>query len=152
TPGGMLQADKWKTSTSALVDQMLTVDHVNNTWQFRNRRFHAMTLLIVNFVRGRLASHARAGDLDDWVHTQLTSDLTEALGGPVFAALGDFVAKVENDSEARAQLYNLLSYLVDEADNDLVFQTALTTLADQVQMFLDDPDLIPVAHVMGAAM
>jgi len=46
----------------------------------------------------------------------------------------------------------LLQYLVNEADNDLVFQTALTTLADQVQMFLDDPDLVPVARVMGAAV
>ena len=26
-----------------------------------------------------------------------------------------------------------------------IFQTALTTLADQAQMFLDDPDLVPVA-------
>ena len=45
-----------------------------------------------------------------------------------------------------------MQYLVDEADNDLVFQTALTTLADQVQMFLDDPDLVPVARMMGAAL
>src|SRR5439155_25724506 len=47
---------------------------------------------------------------------------------------------------------DLLQYLVDEQHYDLVFQTALTTMADQVQMFLDDPDLVPVAHVMGAAM
>ena len=45
-----------------------------------------------------------------------------------------------------------MQYLVDEADNDLVFQTALTTLADQVQMFLDDPDLVPVARMLGAAL
>jgi hypothetical protein len=78
--------------------------------------------------------------------------MTDVLGGPVFASLGDFVGKVENDADARDQLYKLLGYLIDEAQNDAVFATALTTLADQVQTFLDDPNLVPVARVMGAAM
>jgi hypothetical protein len=147
------QGDAWKASTSALVDQLLTVQkNPNGTWQFANRRFRAMSILIVNFLRGRIAAHTKAGDLDTWVHQTLTQDMTDTLGGPTFAAANDFVAKVESDTSARGQLYGLLQYLVDEANNDLVFQTALTTLADQVQMFLDDPDLVPVAHVMGAAM
>jgi hypothetical protein len=146
------QADAWRTSTSALVDQMLTVEKVGNNYQFKNRRVHAVTLVLLDFVRGRLASHTQAGDVDQWVHTGLTQDLTDVLGSPTFAAMGDFVTKVEADPDARDQLYQLLQYLVDEADNDLVFQTALTTLADQVQTFLDDPDLVPVARVLGSAM
>ncbi len=147
------QASSWKTATSALVDQMLTIQqNPDGSFQMQNRRAHAITSIMVDFLRSRLASHATAGDLDDWVHKQLTQDLTDTLGGPVFAALGDFVAKVEADPDSRTQLYNLLQYLMDEADNDLVFQTALTTLTDQVQMFMDDPDLIPVAHVFGAAV
>jgi hypothetical protein len=113
---------------------------------------HAVTLILVNFVRSRLSAHAQAGDLTDWVHKTLTQDLTDTLGGPVFAALTDFTSKIEADPDARTQLYNLLSYLVNEAGNDLAFQTALTTLADQVQTFLDDPDLVPVAHMLGQAM
>jgi hypothetical protein len=147
------QGDAWKAATSSLVDQLLTVQkNPNGTWQFANRRFRAITILIVNFLRGRIAAHTKAGDLDTWVHQTLTQDMTDTLGGPTFAAATDFVSKVEADTDARGQLYGLLQYLVNEADNDLVFQTALTTLADQVQMFLDDPDLVPVAHVMGAAM
>lgn len=147
------QGDAWKAATSALVDQMLTVQkNSNGTWQFANRRFRAISILLVNFLRSRIAAHTKAGDLDAWVHHNLTQDLTDTLGSPTFAAATDFVSKVEADADARTQLYGLLQYLVDEADNDLVFQTALTTLADQVQMFLDDPDLVPVAHVMGAAM
>jgi len=78
--------------------------------------------------------------------------LTEKLSGPTFAALADFTQKIEADDDARTQLYKLFQYLVDEADNDSAFQTALTTLADQVQMFLDDPDLVPVARVLGSAL
>lgn len=150
---GMPQASAWKTSTTALVDQLLTVKkNTNGTYQFENRRFRGISILMVNFLRGRIAAHAKAGDLDTWVHQTLTQDMTDTLGGPTFAALADFTAKIENDTDARTQLYGLLQYLVNEADNDLVFQTALTTMADQVQMFLDDPDLVPVAHVMGSAM
>lgn len=149
----MPQQTAWNTATSALVDQMLTVQkNPNGTYQFKNRRFRAISILLVNFLRGRLQAHAQAGDLDAWVHQNLTQDITDTLGGPTFAALADFTAKVEADPDARTQLYQLLDYLVDEADHDQVFQTALTTLADQVQMFLDDPDLVPVAHVMGAAL
>ncbi len=146
-------AASWKSATSALVDQMLTVQqNSNGTYQFANRRFRAISLLLINFLRSRIASHTQAGDIDSWTHQTLTQDITDQLGGPSFAALADFTAKIEADPDARTQLYNLLQYLVDEADNDLVFQTALTTLADQVQMFLDDPDLVPVARVMGAAV
>jgi hypothetical protein len=147
------QATAWKAATSALVDQMLTVvKNTNGTYQFQNRRFRAISLLMINFIRGRIAAHTQTGDIDDWVHKNLTQDITDQLGGPTFAALADFTAKVEADTDARNQLYGLLQYLVDEADNDLVFQTALTTMADQVQMFLDDPDLVPVARMMGAAL
>jgi hypothetical protein len=146
-------AGAWKTSTSALVDQMLTVQkNTNGTYQFQNRRFRAISLLMINFIRSRIAAHATAGDIDTWVHQTLPNDISDQLSGPTFAALADFTAKVEGDTDARNQLYGLLQYLMDEADNDLVFQTALTTMADQVQMFLDDPDLVPVARMMGAAL
>jgi hypothetical protein len=145
------QATAWKNATSAMVDQMLTVEQLpDGSYRLKNRRVHAVTSIMVDFIRSRLKAHPT--DHDDWVHKQLTQDLTDKLGGPVFSALSDFVAKVEADPDARTQLYSLLQYLMDEADNDLVFQTALTTLSDQVQMFLDDPDLVPVAHVFGAAM
>jgi hypothetical protein len=147
------QSASWKSATSALVDQMLTVEKMGNgNYQLKNRHMHAITLILIDFIRTRLTSHSKQGDLLTWVHQTLTQDLTDILGGPVFAAFADFTAKVEGDPDARTQLYGLLSYLVDEANHDAAFQTALITLTDQVQTFMDDPDLVPVAHVMGSAM
>lgn len=147
------QSASWKSATSALVDQMLTVEKMGNgNYQLKNRRMHAITLILIDFVRTRLTAHSKQGDILTWVHQTLTQDLTDILGGPVFAAFADFTAKVEGDPDARNQLYGLLSYLVDEANHDAAFQTALITLTDQVQTFMDDPDLVPVAHVMGSAM
>jgi hypothetical protein len=147
------QAAAWANSTSTMVDNMLTVEQkTDGSYQLKNRRMHAVTNILVEFVRTRLKEHAKAGDVEDWVHKKLTQDMTDIMGGPVFAAMGDLVAKIEADPDARTQLYNLLQYLMNEAQNDTVFQTALTTLADQVQMFLDDPDLVPVAHIFGEAL
>ena len=64
---------------------------------------------LLDFLRSRIAAHATAGDLDAWVHQTLTQDITDQLGGPTFAALADFTAKVETDPDARNQLYGLLA-------------------------------------------
>jgi hypothetical protein len=145
-------AQSWKIATSALVDQMLTITQSGGTYQFANRNFRAISLRVVDFLRGRIAHHANAGDLATWVHQTMTQNATDMMGGPVMAALGDFSGKITADPDARTQLYGLLNYLVNQANDDLVFQTALTALADQVQTFMDDPDLVPVAHVLGAAL
>jgi hypothetical protein len=146
------QQGAWASATSALVDQMLTIEkQADGNYRMQNRRMHAVTLVLIDFIRNRLSTHVTAADSDDWVHHTLTNDLTDLLGSPVFAAAADFVAKVESDPDGRTQLYGLLQYLMDEANNDLTFQTALTTLADQVQTFMDDPNLVPVAHMLSAA-
>lgn len=147
-----LQASKWKTAASELVDLILTADHTGAAWQFRNRRFHGMTQILIDFVRARIAVHATAGDFDAWIHHDLTSDLTEKLSSPVFAALSDLTGRIVRDAGAKAQMYGLLNYLVDEAGHDQVFRTALTTLADQAQMFLDDATMVPIVRVFGNAM
>jgi hypothetical protein len=152
TDDGAIQASRWKAATSTLVDQVLTVDRVGPAWQFRNRRFHAITQIVLRVLHDRIQAHAAAGDLDTWVHTELTSDVTDRLGGPVFAALGDLVIRVEHDRAAHDQLYAMLGYLIDEPGHDQVFRTVLTTLADLAQLLLDDRDLVPIAHVFGAAL
>jgi hypothetical protein len=152
-PDGAMQSAKWKAATSALVDQVLTVDQTSPTsWQFHNRRFHAITQALISFVRGRVAAHAATGDLDSWVHQDLTGDLTDKLTGPVFAALGDLSGAIEHDDAARAQFYGLLLYLIDEAGHDAVFRNALALVADQAQQFVADRDMVPIAHVIGNAL
>ena len=45
---------------------MLTVEKMATAAiSFKNRRMHAVTLLLLDFVRGRLQAHTKAGDLDD---------------------------------------------------------------------------------------
>jgi hypothetical protein len=145
-----MQAGKWKAATSLLVDELLTVDSVDGSSRFRNRLLHGIAQRLIRFVRDRLAAHTAAGDLDAWIRHDLTADVTDKLTGPVAAALGDLAARLEHDDAARTQFYGLLNYLLDERGHAQVFQTVLTTLADQAQQFLDDRNLVPIAHALGA--
>jgi len=152
TPDGAAQVNKWKSAVSVLIDEILTVDHVDDGWQFRNRRLHAVTQLLIRFLRDRVTAHTASGDFESWVRHDLTSDITDKLAGPVVAALSDLAARLEHDDAARAQFYALLNYFTNETDHHAQFQTALTLLADQLQLFLDDQDLVPIAHALGTAM
>jgi len=152
TTEGARQANQWKAAASVLIDEVLTVDHVGDVCQFRNRKIQAITQLLIRFLRDRVQAHNTAGDFDAWVHHDLTSDITDKLTSPVVAALGDLAARLEHDDPARAQFYGLLNYLLDESRHDQTFQIMLTTAADQMQQFLDDRNLVPVAHALGAAM
>lgn len=153
SPDGALQASKWKAATSALVDQVLTVDHTDAVkWQFHNRRFNVLTQMLIQFLRDRVQAHTAAGDLDTWAHHTLSSDIADKLTGPVLPPLGDLAGKLEHDDAARAQFYGLLDYLIDEAGHPQTFRTGLTLLTDAAQQFLDDRNFVPVSRMIGKAM
>ncbi len=57
-----LAAQSWAASTTSLIDEMLTIDALpGGTFAMDNRRVHAITLLVIDFLRGRLESPRRAG-------------------------------------------------------------------------------------------
>jgi hypothetical protein len=146
------QQGAWNAAASSLVDQILTVTQVQGYHLLKNRNMHGILLALVDFVRGRLDAHTASGDAATWVQHGLDDSIANVVAGPVFAALGDLTAKLEGNQDARTALYSLLSYLVNAAQSDAAFQSTLTALADDAQMFLDDPDLVPIAHAMGNAV
>jgi hypothetical protein len=144
------QRDAWNRSTTSLIDQMLTIDGAPGQTQMKSRHFHGMFVALIDFVRGRLAAHT--ADREEWAAKQLTADVTDLVASPIFAALSDLVARIESTPAARDALYKLLGYLIDQAQSDATFQAGLTGLADNVQLFLDDPDMVPIAHALGNAV
>ncbi len=146
--GGGQAGQAWKTGTSTVVDQLLSVA----TGQFRNPRMAPMAARLVGFLRARVAAHKRAGDLEAWVRQRLPADLEGTMGSPVFAALVDLTKVMSEDEPARVELYALMQYLVDAAGNDEAFLTALTAAGDLLQMLIDDPNLVPVLRAVGNIM
>lgn len=145
------EGDAWERSTGALID-ILTRGEDASPWRFKNPRFRGITAALVDFVGDRVDAHRAAGDLTTWTRSDLPDRAKAELTGPVFAGVADVILSLAAAPESRATFEGLQQYLFDEAGSEEVFVTALTAVADLSQLFLDDPDLVPIAHVVGKAL
>jgi hypothetical protein len=145
------QAGAWRSATSHLVDELLTVEAVNGRRRLKNRRLRGVTLALVDFLGARIQAHRAAGDLTPWIQQRLTADLGGTLQGPVPAALVDLTTRLEEDPRARDALYGVLGHLAGAGD-DARFTAVLTALGDAVQVLLDDRNLVPVLRFAGNAL
>jgi hypothetical protein len=147
------EGEAWQRATGNLVDVMARADPVPTVgWTFRNPRFRGFTVGLIDFLRARIAAHDVAGDRDQWLSEDLPDRVEEMLANPVFAGAADFILSLQASPEARAQIEQLLAYLVNEVNYDETFRTSLTAIADTLQLALDDRDIIPIAHVLGEAL
>jgi hypothetical protein len=143
----------WTDSVSELVDVLLRGADVPSVgWRFRNPRVRGVLDAALELVERRIAVHDGRGDRVRWLSTDLPADLQDLVTSPVFAGAADFVVSLQAAPETRVQLDRVLQYLVSEAQSSESFVAALTALADVAQLALDDPDLVPIANVLGQAI
>jgi hypothetical protein len=148
-----VEGQAWTDSISNLVDVLARGDDVPTVgWQFRNPRLRGVSQALINFLIVRVFVHDVAGDRQQWLSTDLPKKIEDTLANPVFAGLADFVLSLQATPETRAQLESFLQYLTDEITYDQSFVTSLTSVADLLQLALDDEDLAPIAHVAGEAI
>lgn len=152
TAGNAQALEAWESSTSTLVDYFLSVAGTGDGSRFVNRRLVATVPILFDFLKKRLAAHRLKGDVDYWLGKDLPQSIEQKLSGPVVAATVDLVKKLEANEPTRLSVYSLLSYVIDEAENNHSFNASLTGLADMMQMMLDDRDLVPVARFAGNAL
>jgi hypothetical protein len=145
------EGDAWERSTGAIID-ILTRGENASPWRFKNPRFRGVSAALIDFLQARIDAHTSAGDLANWTHVDLPQRAQDILTGPVFAGVADLILALEANPDARKAFEGLQQYLFDEASSEEVFEEALTASADLTQLFLDDPDLVPVAHVLGKAL
>jgi hypothetical protein len=145
------EGDAWKDSTRELVDLFTRGVDVGGAWRFRNPRTVAVALGLIELIEGRLRAYDALGPTGrgTWLTFTLPDDLEAAMTGPVFAGLADFVLALSAEPATRDQLVALVRYLQDEAQDRTTFVTALTGIADTLQVALDDRDLVPIANAIG---
>jgi hypothetical protein len=146
------EGEAWERATSQMVDIFLRGEKVGDTWRFRNPNLRGVTVALVDLVNERVGAHRTAGDLAAWSRQELPQRLQEILTGPVFAGVADFVLSLSVAPEARAALEELNAYLMSEAGSPDAYAKALGGVADLVQLFLDDGDMVPIARMMGRAL
>jgi hypothetical protein len=149
------EGEAWERSTGQMVDVFLRGEKVGDAWRFKNPRVRGVSAALIDFLQARIAAHKTAGDLKVWARTDLPARLESVVTGPVFAGAADFVLSLAAAPAARAALEDLHVYLMNEVGamgSSDTFVAALGAVADLVQLFLDDPDMVPVARLFGKAL
>lgn len=145
------RGDSFHRGRDALTLQLLDTDTLGSSYTFHNQRGRALVLAVLPFLRERIRDHASRGDLTEWSHT-LPEDTADTLSGPVVAGLVHLLDRIQQDPEAQMALVALLAYMTDEASDNDAFLSVLYAVADQLQIFGDDADIVPIAHALSGAL
>jgi len=146
------EAVAWHNGTRGLIDVLARGDAIPGTgWRFRNGAFRGIVIALIDFVDARLRAHDTAGDRSTWLSSELPDGMLSVFSSPVFAGAADFILSLQADPTARKEIEALITYLTNESNTD-AFRTSLTSIADVLQLALDDRDIVPIAHVIGEAL
>lgn len=139
-----------KAAVSDAIDQFMQVEADGaGGWRFKNRRIRPVSQLALRFLQDRLV--AKQADLPAWSQ-QLESDLTDALTGPLAAALVDLGVKLDQSVDARVATYALLQQLLSPDKGSANLRSMAIAATDAVQLLLDDRDLVPIGKALAAAL
>lgn len=141
----------WERAGRALFDALLRGEEAAGAgWRFRSQRARGELLVLLSFLRERIAAHDAVGDRDDWLASGLIRDIEDTAGSPLAAAIVDFGAALARDAEARAPVEGVLAYMLDQSANPDGSVHGLVAVADLLQKAMrDELDMIPVARAFG---
>jgi hypothetical protein len=144
---------QWRSARSQLVDQLLTADSTGG-WHFTNAAIPAVAPRIVETLRQQLDARCPEWPATPcaWASTQITSDLSDTVSGPVFAHLVDLLDAVRADQGARVEVEKLATYLLTEGSANDALASLLATSDDLAQLLGDEVDLVPALRAVGGAM
>jgi hypothetical protein len=134
---------------SGVVDVLFRARNDGSGWAFRNPRTRPVSHWVIEFLRGRLDAHNRAGDLTTWLTQTLPDNARDTLTHPVLAAAADLGSKLAAQGAPQTALEALIRDAFDEAASPQRFDMLRTASADLIQVALDDGDLVPIAHLVG---
>jgi len=109
--------------------------------------------VLLDAVREQVAAHCPGPPYGTcaWARQQLTQNAAATVGGPTFATALDVMEALRTNDAGRQGLEQLLTYLVDAGSNNQALAEFLASMDDLVQVILDDPNLVPLYHVLAAA-
>ena len=147
----------YRRARSQLVDQFMTVTGTKETSAFQNPTMTKMTPVILDLLRSQLnvrcpKSFAPPYEKCTWARDELPKKATETLTGPLASTGLEVMEIVRRDPEARRQTEILLQYLLDGGSNNDALASMLASTSDLVQLLRDEENLVPLFHVMAAAV
>jgi hypothetical protein len=147
----------WKAARSQLVDQFLGANGAQTTSTFKNPAITKMTPVLVDVLRAQLLAHcpksfAPPFERCAWARDELPQKAEATMGGPLMNTVVELMDKVRADEEGKKQMQLLMVYLLDQASQNDALASMLASTNDMVQLLGDDENLVPLFHVVAAAM
>jgi hypothetical protein len=139
--------ERWKSAVSRLSDALGRGEKSGSAWRFKDPRLRGVTVALLDFLQARVRAHRAAGDLAAWLSHDLEQDAADAVSGPLFAGAIDLAAALPSAPEAHEVLEGLGVHLT--SDGPGASTTSITVAADLLQLATDDPDMVPLARVVG---
>ncbi|ACY16054.1 hypothetical protein [Haliangium ochraceum] len=144
------EAAAWHRGVRQLIDAMMRGEEQGGEWRFRNPRMRGLGLVMLAFVRERMAAHQLAGDREQWLSDGLIGDLEELMRAPATAGMLDLQAAIGQDPALRQHLEALVAHAFDESARPEAFANAAIAAADLVQFAVyDQENALALAHWAG---
>ncbi len=147
---------QWKRARSQLVDEFLAVDGTGTSAAFHNPTVTPTLISVLNLARDQVNANCpdrESGTPCTWAKSGLDNKLAGVIGRPLFAAVVDLGDQIRQDETSRRALETFLQYLLQGKGNggqDL--QGTLASLADILQVLLDDGHLSPILNASAVGV
>lgn len=147
----------WRTARSQLVDQFFSTTGSGTATTWANQSIPAMSPGLIDALQAQILAQcpdrsSRAA-CSYWT-TQMPQNLADVVGGPTFAAVMDLVDALRADDTARAQVEQLLQYLMGPGPSPDARAAMMAATVDGLQYLGDDTNLAPLyaagADLLGA--
>jgi hypothetical protein len=144
----------WKRARSLLVDTFLAVKNTGSNTTWTNQALPRILPVVLDMLQSQILAHCpdrTSSDRCAWAKTEMAKSFSDAIGGPFFAALLDFIDVVRTDDNARTQLMTLIQYLFDPSSQDDALVASLSMILDIMQMMSDEGNITPFSRVVAGA-
>lgn len=150
-PEGESRKAAWREARSELSDQFLLAS--GGAWQnvAVEQAFGPLGRLMREQLNARCPDRETQGSCA-WARDELSADVADMLGGPLFAALADLGDALAADPAAREALEVLVGDLLEQAQDPDVLADMMVSAADFLQLLQDEPNLVPLLNTMSVAV
>ncbi len=143
----------WLAARSQLVDQLFTVNGTGASSTWANAAVPAIVPPLLDTLESQILAQcpdrsSRAACT--WWMQSMPQNLQDVVGGPTFAAVMDLLDAIRSSTTARAQLEQLLQYLLDPAAGSDARAATMTASVDLLQILNDDLNLTPFYNAVAA--
>jgi hypothetical protein len=147
----------WRRARSQMVDAFLGVNGIKSNSAFKSPTIPKMGPVMVDMIRAQLHAHcpksfAPPFERCNWARDTLWKNADETMSGPLMSAALGVMDAIQSDPNSRRETNLLMTYLLDEASKNDALASLLASANDMIQILRDDENLVPLFHVLAAAV